>query len=137
MSKISIFWFRRDLRFIDNTGLYYALKETKDVLPVFIFDKNILDKLEDKADARVEFIQSTLEAMNNDLASKGSGIKTFYATPLEAYKELIDEYEIEAVYTNRDYEPYAKDRDKQIESLLKENNIDFFTFKDQVIYEYE
>ena len=137
MSKISIFWFRRDLRFIDNTGLYYALKETKDVLPVFIFDKNILDKLEDKADARVEFIQSTLEAMNNDLASKGSGIKTFYSTPLEAYKQLIDEYEIEAVYTNRDYEPYAKDRDKQIESLLKENNIDFFTFKDQVIYEYE
>lgn len=137
MSKISIFWFRRDLRFIDNTGLYYALKETKDVLPVFIFDKNILDKLEDKADARVEFIQSTLEAMNNDLASKGSGIKTFYATPLEAYKQLIDEYEIEAVYTNRDYEPYAKDRDKQIESLLKENNIDFFTFKDQVVYEYE
>ena len=137
MSKISIFWFRRDLRFIDNTGLYYALKETKDVLPVFIFDKNILDKLEDKADARVEFIQSTLEAMNNDLASKGSGIKTFYSTPLEAYKQLIDEYEIEAVYTNRDYEPYAKDRDKQVESLLKENNIDFFTFKDQVIYEYE
>lgn len=137
MSKISIFWFRRDLRFIDNTGLYYALKETKDVLPVFIFDKNILDKLEDKADARVEFIQSTLEAMNKDLASKGSGIKTFYSTPIEAYKELIDEYEIEAVYTNRDYEPYAKDRDKQVESLLKENNIDFFTFKDQVIYEYE
>lgn len=137
MSKISIFWLRRDLRFIDNTGLYYALKETKDVLPVFIFDKNILDKLEDKADARVEFIQSTLEAMNNDLASKGSGIKTFYSTPLEAYKQLIDEYEIEAVYTNRDYEPYAKDRDKQVESLLKENNIDFFTFKDQVIYEYE
>ncbi|PWL28963.1 deoxyribodipyrimidine photo-lyase [uncultured Roseivirga sp.] len=137
MSKISIFWFRRDLRFIDNTGLYYALKETKDVLPVFIFDKNILDKLEDKADARVDFIQSTLEAMNNDLASKGSGIKTFYSTPLEAYKQLIDEYEIEAVYTNRDYEPYAKDRDKQVESLLKENNIDFFTFKDQVIYEYE
>ncbi|MBO6659222.1 MAG: deoxyribodipyrimidine photo-lyase [Roseivirga sp.] len=137
MSKISFFWFRRDLRFIDNTGLYYALKETKDVLPVFIFDKNILDKLEDKADARVEFIQSTLEAMNNDLASKGSGIKTFYSTPLEAYKQLIDEYEIEAVYTNRDYEPYAKDRDKQVESLLKENNIDFFTFKDQVIYEYE
>lgn len=137
MSKISIFWFRRDLRFIDNTGLYYALKEAKDVLPIFIFDNNILDKLEDKADARVEFIQSILASMNEELAAKGSGIKTFYSTPLEAYKQLIDEYEIEAVYTNRDYEPYAKDRDKEVESLLKENNIGFFTFKDQVIYEYE
>lgn len=137
MPKINLFWFRRDLRFIDNTALYYALKETKDVLPIFIFDKNILDKLEDKADARVEFIQSTLEGMNKDLESKGSGIRTFYSTPIEAYKQLIQEYEIEAVYTNRDYEPYAKKRDREVESLLKENEIDFFTFKDQVIYEYE
>lgn len=137
MPKITLFWFRRDLRFIDNTGLYYALKETNDVLPIFIFDKNILDKLEDKADARVEFIQSTLEAMNKDLKSKGSGIRTFYSNPIEAYKQLIKEYEIEAVYTNRDYEPYAKERDREVESLLKENEIDFFTFKDQVIYEYE
>lgn len=137
MPKITLFWFRRDLRFIDNTGLYYALKETNDVLPIFIFDQNILDKLEDKADARVEFIQSTLEAMNKDLKSKGSGIRTFYSTPIEAYKQLIKEYEIEAVYTNRDYEPYAKERDREVESLLKENDIDFFTFKDQVIYEYE
>lgn len=137
MPKITLFWFRRDLRFIDNTGLYYALKEGKNVLPVFIFDRNILDKLDEKEDARVEFIQSTLVAMNEDLEPKGSGIRTFYTTPMEAYKELIKEYEIEAVYTNRDYEPYAKKRDKEVESFLKENDIDFFTFKDQVIYEYE
>ncbi|NVK84392.1 MAG: deoxyribodipyrimidine photo-lyase [Cytophagia bacterium] len=137
MSKISIFWLRRDLRFIDNTGFYYALKEAKDVLPIFIFDKNILDKLEDKADARVEFIHSALEDMNQQLSEKGSGIKTFYSTPLEAYQKLISEYEIEAVYTNRDYEPYAKERDQQVEAFLKEKGISFFTFKDHVVYEKE
>lgn len=137
MAKINIFWFRRDLRFIDNTGLYYAMNEDKDVLPIFIFDRNILDKLEDRADARVEFIQNTLSQMNEELMSKGSGLKTFYSTPLEAYKELVETYDIEAVYTNRDYEPYAKDRDKEIEEFLKEKGIGFFTFKDQVIYEKE
>lgn len=137
MSKISIFWFRRDLRFIDNTGLYYALKEANDVLPIFIFDRNILDKLEDKSDARVEFIHSTLEDINKQLKEKGSGIKTFYSTPMEAYEKLTAEFEIEAVYTNRDYEPYAKERDKEIEIFLKEKGISFFTFKDHVIYEKE
>ena len=137
MAKISIFWFRRDLRLTDNTGLYYALKESKDVLPIFIFDKNILHRLEDKADARVEFIHSTLIEMNELLANKGSGIKTFYSTPIEAYKELATKYEIEAVYANRDYEPSAVERDQEVEKFLKEHGISFFSFKDQVIYEKE
>ena len=137
MAKISIFWFRRDLRLTDNTGLYYALKESKDVLPIFIFDKNILHRLEDKADARVEFIHSTLIEMNELLANKGSGIKTFYSTPIEAFKELATKYEIEAVYANRDYEPSAVERDQEAEKFLKEHGISFFSFKDQVIYEKE
>ncbi len=137
MEKIIVFWFRRDLRFIDNTALYYALKENKRVLPIFIFDKNILDKLPQPADARVEFIQTSLVEMNKDLETKNAGIRTFYSTPIEAYKELTKEFDIEAVYTNRDYEPYAKDRDTEIESLLKEKGIGFFTFKDHVIYEKE
>ncbi|WP_420385795.1 cryptochrome/photolyase family protein [Roseivirga sp.] len=137
MSKITVFWFRRDLRFIDNTGLYYALKEGKHVLPIFIFDKNILDKLEDKKDARVEFIRETLSEMNKELKGKGSTLKTFYSTPLEAYQKLTKEFEIEAVYTNRDYEPYAGKRDGEVESFLKERGIGFYSFKDHVIYEKE
>lgn len=136
MEKISIFWFRRDLRFIDNTGLYYALSERNPVLPIFIFDRNILDKLP-KADARVEFIQRTLEQLNKTLKDKNSGIKTFYTTPIEAFKELSKTYTLEAVYTNRDYEPYALERDREIENFLKEQGVSFFTFKDHVIYEKE
>ncbi|MEC7752500.1 MAG: deoxyribodipyrimidine photo-lyase [Bacteroidota bacterium] len=136
MEKISIFWFRRDLRFIDNTGLYYALSERNPVLPIFIFDRNILDKLP-KADARVEFIQRTLEQLDKTLKDKKSGIKTFYTTPIEAFKELSKTYTLEAVYTNRDYEPYALERDREIENFLKEQGVSFFTFKDHVIYEKE
>lgn len=137
MEKINIFWFRRDLRFIDNTGLYYALKEDKKVLPIFIFDKNILDKLSNKEDARVEFIHSTIMDMNKKLATKNGGIRTFHSTPIEAYKQLLNEFDIDAVYTNRDFEPYAKQRDEEVEKLLKENGIGFFSFKDHVIYEKE
>lgn len=135
MEKISLFWFRRDLRLSDNTALFYALQQEKSVLPLFIFDKNILDKLEDKADARVEFIHDQLTKISKDLESKGGSILIKYGDPEEIYKSLLDEYEIESVYTNRDYEPYAKSRDKAIEALLKDNGVSFFTFKDQMIFE--
>ena len=135
MKKITLFWFRRDLRLNDNTGLYYALQQEENVLPLFIFDKNILDKLEDKADARVEFIHDQITKLRNELAEKGSAILVKYGDPVEIHKDLMAEYDITAVYTNRDYEPYAKDRDSAIDKLLGEKKIPFLTFKDQMIYE--
>ncbi|MGW8124024.1 cryptochrome/photolyase family protein [Roseivirga echinicomitans] len=137
MSKINIFWFRRDLRFADNTALYYALQEKLPVLPIFIFDLNILEDLENKQDARVEFIQNTLSEMNQKLKAQGSKLKTFYATPSEAFHELSNEHEINSVFTNRDYEPSAIARDNEIEAFLKKREIKFYTFKDHVIFEKE
>lgn len=135
MQKITLFWFRRDLRLEDNTGLFYALQQEKNVLPLFIFDKNILDKLEDKADARVEFIHDQIRNLSEKLKSKGSSILVRYGDPVEVYKSLSKEYELQAVYTNRDYEPYAKERDQAVDKLLGEKGIPFLTFKDQMIYE--
>lgn len=135
MQKITLFWFRRDLRLEDNTGLYYALQQEENVLPLFIFDKNILDKLEDKSDARVDFIHQQLLSIHEGLAKKESSILVKYGNPEEIYRELLGEFDIQAVYTNRDYEPYAKERDSAIEKLLKEKNIPFLTFKDQMIFE--
>ncbi len=135
MQKITLFWFRRDLRLEDNTGLYYALKQEDNVLPLFIFDKNILDKLEDKSDARVDFIHQQLLSIHQELVKKGSSILVKYGNPEEVYQELFLEFDIQAVYTNRDYEPYGKGRDASIEKLLKEKSIPFLTFKDQVIFE--
>jgi deoxyribodipyrimidine photo-lyase len=135
MEKITLFWFRRDLRLEDNTGLFYALQQEKNVLPIFIFDQHILDKLEDKADARVEFIHSQLLELKSQLEAKGSSLLFHYGKPEEIYQELLKKYEVQAVYTNRDYEPYAKERDRNIEAILKEKGISLLSFKDQVIFE--
>lgn len=133
--NINIFWFRRDLRLDDNIGFYNALKSDCKVLPIFIFDENILSKLP-KDDARVSFIFETLQKMRKELQeNNNSSLAIFHGKPIDIYKELIDTYTINSVFTNRDYEPYANKRDQEIEQLLNENNIEFKTFKDQVIFE--
>lgn len=134
MDKISIFWFRRDLRLKDNHGLYRALESGKKVLPIFIFDEDILDLLENKLDKRVDFIVQALQTLNSFLKSKNKGIKIFKGKPLEIYKKLSQNYEIEAVYSNEDYEPYAIKRDQEIADFLASKNIAFHQFKDQVIF---
>lgn len=137
MKKVSIFWFRRDLRFTDNTGLFYALKEKENVLPIFIFDTNILSKLNDKDDARVSFLHRTVTEMDNHLKAIGSGLTVLHGQPHEQISRLIEQYKVTAVYTNRDYEPYAKERDTKIDQILTANGIGFYTFKDHVIFEKE
>lgn len=134
MNKISIFWFRRDLRLKDNHGLFQALESGKKVLPIFIFDEDILDLLENKSDKRVDFIVQALQTLNSFLKSKNKGIKIFKGKPLEIYKKLTENYEIEAVYSNEDYEPYAIKRDQEIADFLASKNINFHQFKDQVIF---
>ncbi len=135
MKKITLFWFRRDLRLNDNAGLYRALKNNEQVLPIFIFDKAILNKLENKKDARVEFIHNAVNALSEELKRLGSSIHVFYSTPEEVFKKLLKDYDIKNVYANHDYEPYANQRDESIKQLLEKNNIDFKTYKDQCIFE--
>ena len=135
MKKIAVFWFRRDLRLEDNAGLYHALKSKDSVLPIFIFDKNILDKLEDKNDKRVEFIHDAILDLNTKLTELNSSIKVFYSTPEKVFKELVKEYEITTVYTNHDYEPYADERDLGVKEFLVKHKIGFKSYKDQCIFE--
>lgn len=133
--KISVFWFRRDLRLEDNHGLYEALKGPWPVLPIFIFDPAILTKLSSKVDARVEFILNAIQDLQDKFISKGSSIQVFHASPLEAYEQLADQYDIQAIFCNHDYEKYAGLRDGLIQSWAGQNGIQFSTFKDQVIFE--
>ena len=133
--SVNIFWFRRDLRLDDNVGFYNALKSDYKVLPIFIFDTEILKKLPEE-DARLNFIFDTLQKMRKELQEKhSSSIAMYNGTPEEIFKQLAKDYQIDTVFTNRDYEPYAKERDEKIEKLLSEENINFKTFKDQVIFE--
>lgn len=133
--SIHIFWFRRDLRLHDNAGFYRALKSGKPVLPLFIFDKTILDKLDDKDDARVTFIYQSLAEMDQELKQSGSSVLIKNASPKEAWTEILEEYEIDTVFTNQDYEPYAKQRDAEITQILANKGSKFCTYKDQVIFD--
>ena len=133
--KVSVFWFRRDLRLHDNVGLFHALQAENPVLPIFIFDKEILENLP-KDDARVTFIHKTLQQLQHTLKDKAnSSIALFHGNPLDVFEKLVKDYDIQTVYTNHDYEPYATKRDLRISDFLKNQNIDFQTFKDQVIFE--
>ncbi len=133
--QYNIFWFRRDLRLNDNAGLFHALKEGKPVIPVFIFDRNILDDLQNKSDRRVSFIHNELSQIHEELCQMGSALKVYYGKPEKIWKEIISEFEINAVFTNHDYEPYALKRDNAIAEFLKSKSIAFHTYKDQVIFE--
>ncbi|MFH4968098.1 deoxyribodipyrimidine photo-lyase [Gaetbulibacter sp. M240] len=133
--KINIFWFRRDLRLDDNVGFDEALRGGYPVIPIFIFDSKILEKLP-KDDARVTFIHKTLQGMRDTLQKEyNSSLAMYHGKPEDIFKMLSETYEVDTLYTNRDYEPYATERDKVIENLLKKDDINFKTFKDQVIFE--
>ncbi len=135
MKKIVVFWFRRDLRLEDNVGLQQALSSGYEVLPVFIFDTTILDQLDTDSDRRVDYIHQALSSMNKTLRQYQSGIKTFLGKPLEVFQKITEQYEVNAVYCNRDYEPQAILRDRSVKDFLQSKHIGFYDFKDQVIFE--
>lgn len=132
---INLFWFRRDLRLDDNVGFYEALKSEHPVMPIFIFDPEILDQLPEN-DARVTFIFETLQKMRSILQKEHhSSLALYHGKPIDIYKQLAKDYGITTVYTNHDYEPYAKERDADVKEWLLKNDINFKTYKDQVIFE--
>ncbi|MEP5611983.1 MAG: deoxyribodipyrimidine photo-lyase [Cyclobacteriaceae bacterium] len=135
MSKVTIFWFRRDLRLKDNASLFYALKESNPVQPIFIFDTEILDKLDDKKDPRVEFIHQEVTQLNEELKVRNTTLDVHVGKPLDIWKQLIEDYDVDAVYANRDYEPYARERDLAIHQFLESKSIPFKAKKDHVIFE--
>lgn len=132
---VNICWLRRDLRLDDNATLYHALKAGKPVVPVFIFDRHILDKLENRDDRRVAFIHTTLLQLQLELEKKGSTLDVRHGIPENIFPELLRDYEVESVFASSDYEPYARERDQKIAGILKEAGVSFHSFKDQVIFE--
>lgn len=136
MHPRSLCWLRRDLRLHDNAALSAALKHGLTVV-TFVFDTNILKKLEDKDDRRITFIMEGLQEIQKDLEQHGSSLIILHGKPEEEIPKLAQELKVEAVFTNRDYEPYAKKRDQQVQKKLQTLGIDFFHYKDSVIFEKE
>ncbi|MBB2149746.1 cryptochrome/photolyase family protein [Pedobacter gandavensis] len=134
--EINICWLRRDLRVDDNAAIYHALKSEHPVMLLFIFDQTILEKLDNKQDARVNFLHQTLTELGNNLQkNQGTSILIKYGKPIEVWAELCENYQIKAVYANHDYEPDAIKRDAAISEQLQLKNIKFYSYKDQVIFE--
>lgn len=135
MLKFTVFWFRRDLRLQDNTGLFQALRQGGPVLPLFIFDTHILSRLKNRNDRRVVFIHRELKKLKQQLNEMGSDLHVVVGTPLDIFKQLTQSFEVARVVANHDYEPYARQRDAQVREFLDSKGIRFQTFKDQVIFE--
>ena len=135
MSKpFNIFWFRRDLRLIDNHGLFKALSDDLPVVPLFIFDTAILDELK-KNDPRITFIHEKIKNINEALRKYNSSLLVERGKPVEVFEKLIKKLPVKNVFTNSDYEPYAVQRDKEVAGFLYKNEIGFHAYKDQVIFE--
>jgi deoxyribodipyrimidine photo-lyase len=131
--RVSLFWFRRDLRVEDNTALVNALNSGVSILPIFIFDTDILDEL-DKDDARVNFIYDCLEKIDSVLKEYESSLRVFKSSIAEAWDIILNEYDIQDVYVNEDYEPYALQRDKNVSALLESNGVKYNSFTDHVVF---
>jgi len=135
MNKNSLIWLRRDLRLYDNAALFHALKNSNQVYVVFIFDTHILNKLKNKQDRRIEFIHRSLSEIKEDLNRQDSDLIVEKGEPESLIPKLITKYKCDSLYINRDYEKYAQDRDNLIIKLLAKNQINTYTFKDQVLFE--
>ena len=133
--KTTLFWYRRDLRLHDNRGLYYALKENNNILPVFIFDTLILSDFEDRWDKRISFIFQVLKKMKQELEKSGSTILVLTGEPRQVFQDLIKRYDIDGLYFNVDYEPNALERDKDVTHIFEKQGIPVKSFKDQVIFD--
>lgn len=131
---VVVFWFRRDLRLHDNAGLWQALCSGRAVVPLFIFDADILSALRDSTDKRVGFIHSALSALRHTLAEQGRSFAAVYGRPADVFRHLLEHWNIEAVYANEDYEPYARQRDREVAMLLREHGAELRLYKDQVIH---
>ncbi len=135
-TNLTAFWFRRDLRLDDNRGFSHALSSGKRVLPVFIFDTDILEDLQQN-DPRVNFIYEQCSKLDENLKQLGSSLLVKKGKPVEIWKEILDEFPVSEIFLNHDYEPYSRDRDDQVSKLCSHKNIGFKSFKDQVIFEKE
>ncbi|MGK0297481.1 MAG: deoxyribodipyrimidine photo-lyase [Gammaproteobacteria bacterium] len=131
---MNIFWFRRDLRLEDNAALFAAL-QSGETLPIFIFDTNILDKLNDTNDRRVSFIYEKIQYLKNEIESTGGTLLVFHGKPVDIFRQLLKDFQIDCVYACKDYEPYAVKRDAQVQTLLRKNNVILELIKDHVIFE--
>ncbi len=133
----ALVWFRRDLRDFDHAALYHALKQARQVVCAFVFDRELLDALTDPADRRVEFIHASVTELQQALQAKGGGLIVQYDVARHGIVQLAVELEVDAVFFNHDDDPAALARDAAVEAALRARDIGVHHGKDAVIFERE
>jgi deoxyribodipyrimidine photo-lyase len=134
MENVNIFWFRRDLRIDDNHGLFEAMNAGLPVVPVFIFDPEILSKFPNPNDARLTFIHRSLTDLDREFRKYNSSLQVYFSSPEVVFGRLSTKYSIHSVFTNTDYEPSSVVRDQKVAKILQDKGIEFRSYKDQVIF---
>jgi deoxyribodipyrimidine photo-lyase len=134
VEELTVFWFRRDLRLDDNHGLHQALKIGDEVLPVFIFDTDILARFPDKSNRQAGFLIEAVNTLKLQLIALGSDLHVFYGSPMQIIADLVARFPVKRVFANEDYEPEAKRRDDEIARMFREKTVDFQLFADQLVF---
>ena len=134
MTRPIIVWFRRDLRTDDHPALYHASRTGAQVIPLFIFDTELIGMLPCDG-AAFNFQAQALSSLGTEVSGLGGKLVTRSGRPLSVHRSLIQEVRPFALYYNRDYEPYARERDRQVEDLYRNAGIEVTSFSDVVVHE--
>ena len=133
MYKKSLFIFRRDLRIQDNIGLIESLQNSKEVIPCFIYDENILKKLKD-SEFRWNFLNESLVDLDNELKKKGTSLQILEGKPEKIIDSIIMKHNLNAIFLNTDFTNYAQRRDEKIFQICKKNKISFHSTLDFLLH---
>ena len=132
--KVAVHWFRCDLRLGDNTALHAASVAAETVVPIFIFDPKIL-RSRDVSPGQVAFMIECLRSVENDIAAAGGKLIFRHGQVVEEMTAVLRESEASALFYNRDYEPYACERDTAVEKLAHSLGVQVHSYKDNVVHE--
>lgn len=135
--SLSLHIFRRDLRLHDNTALIESLKSSQTVIPCFIFDKRQIENNDYKSNNCLQFMAHSLQELDAELKKKNSQLYCFYGIAEEIIVQLIKKLNIQAVYLNRDYTPFSRTRDQNIQKVCHQFNVDFYCYADALLHEPE
>ena len=133
MYEKSIFLFHRDLRIEDNIGLIDALNNSKEVIPCFIYDSNLIKKLKD-AKFRWNFLNESLSDLDENFKKKGIRLQIVEGIPEKSLEKIIKKHEIESIFSNTDFSNYSQKRDEKIYQMCKKNKITFHSSLDFLLH---
>lgn len=132
--ELTLFLFHRDLRIQDNTAMIQAMKQSKKILPLFIFDTKQIEQNTYKSENALQFMCESLQDL--DIALKKIGGKLYYAkgNTLSVIKRIALYHNVQAIFSNADYTPFATQRDTELSNFCKAKKIAWHQYQDALLH---